>query len=37
MKLLIATLLIFAGPGKVGEVLTGKTAFQDYTTERPGQ
>ena len=37
MKLLIATLLIFAGTGKVDEVLTGNAAFQDYTTERPGQ
>jgi glucose/arabinose dehydrogenase len=37
MKLLVATLLLFAGSDKVGEVLTGEAAFQDYTTIRPGQ
>jgi glucose/arabinose dehydrogenase len=37
MKLLVAALLLFAGSDKVGEVLTGPAAFQDYTTIRTGQ
>jgi glucose/arabinose dehydrogenase len=37
MKLLVAALLLFLGSDKVGDVLTGDAAFQDYTTIRTGQ
>lgn len=37
MKLLVAALLLFVGSDKVGDVLTGDAAFQDYTTIRTGQ
>jgi glucose/arabinose dehydrogenase len=37
MKLLVVALLLLAGSDKVGQVLTGDAALQDYRTIRPGQ